>query len=1128
MKSNFTFLKSQWPELYSAAREAESQVKSAPRSCLFSCRYTLEQATHWLYDHDEYLKKPYAENLGALIHEPSFKENMPPSLFPKVKIIHKAGNLAAHSGRQPKAIDALQCVKELFHFLYWLYRSYSDVEPQDQEFKAALLVEETQEQDLTLKQIQELKAKLEDQAKALNDERKAHALTREELTARNEKVTETKERNASIPDPHDYSEAETREYIIDLLLREAGWDLEKPNVREFPVVGMPTKSGKKDGKGKADYVLWGDDGKPLAVVEAKRTTANASKGKRQAELYADCLEQMYDQRPILFYTNGYETFIWDDTFYPPRPVQGFHKKDELQRLVMRRTQSKDLSEVGLNPDIAGRPYQQEGLRRVTGTFEERQRKALVVMATGTGKTRFSISLADVLQRAGWAKRILFLADRNALVRQAKNAFLALMPDSNPLDIRTDRESGDTERVVLSTYHTMMGVIDEFENGVRRFGVGHFDLIIIDEAHRSVYQKFGAIFDYFDSLLLGLTATPRDEVDRNTYELFELEDEVPTYNYELAVAVEQGHLVPPTNISVPLKFPREGVKYDELPADEKDQFEDTFWKDGDDSLREIDKSQLNKWLFNQDTVDKVLKFLFENGIKIDGGEKLGKTIIFAANIPHARYIQERFDSNFPKEAGKYARIIASGEDYGPFAESLLEEFSQSDKLPQIAISVDMLDTGVDVPEVVNLVFFKRVYSRVKFHQMIGRGTRLCENLFAPGEHKEQFVIFDFCENFEFFSNNPAGYENGGGQPLHQKIFLKRLGLLRLLAEGEQITDDDDKFLESVKDKLYRTINGLNVDSFMVRPAREYVERYADLERWDSVSDEDEADLSNHLAKLKSDFDEGNGLCKRFDMIILNAQTCLLTKDSAFEGYKGKISALAQALTDKATIPAVQKEMVLIEAILTDEFWAEPSCGLLERIRIALRELIRFLDTETQEPVYTNFTDTLGEATEVDLPGDGLSLAKYRLKVEQFIRSHMDHIAINKLYMNKPINTVDISELERMLFSAEEIGDKNRFSTAFGEDYTLGTLIRNIVGLDRSAAENAFQEFIQSGNYNADQIHFVNHIIEHLTSQGTMDPGLLFESSPYIDRHPHGVGGVFSMHDARKVLDLVEVINDNAVA
>lgn len=1122
--SNFTFLKSQWPELYSAAREAESQVKSAPRSCLFSCRYTLEQAAHWLYDHDEYLKKPYAENLGALIHEPSFKENMPPSLFPKVKIIHKAGNLAVHSGRQPKPIDALQCVKELFHFLYWLYRSYSDTEPQDHIFQAKLLTEESSKPDLNLKQIQELKQKLDKQAKALEEERKAHALTLEELAARNEKVAETKERNASIPDPHDYSEAETRKYIIDLLLREAGWNLEKPKVREFEVQGMPTKSGN----GKVDYVLWGDDGKPLAVVEAKRTTKDAATGRRQAELYAECLEQMYGQRPIIFYTNGYETFIWDDKFYPPRPVQGFHKKDELERLILRRTQSRKLSDVELKTDIAGRPYQMEGLRRVTGTYEERQRKALVVMATGTGKTRFSISLADVLQRAGWAKRILFLADRNALVKQAKNAFLTLMPDSNPLDIRTDRDSGDTARVVLSTYHTMMGVIDELEDGVRRFGVGHFDLIIIDEAHRSIYQKFGAIFDYFDSLLLGLTATPRDEVDRNTYNLFELEDGVPTFHYELAEAVDKGYLVPPTNISVPLKFPRQGVKYDELPDDEKQEFEKTFWKNGDTSIREIDKSQLNKWLFNQDTVDKVLKYLMENGIKVEGGEKLGKTIIFAASIPHARFIQKRFDANFPKDAGHFARIIASGEEYGQYAESQLEEFSQNDKLPQIAISVDMLDTGVDVPEVVNLVFFKRVYSRVKFNQMIGRGTRLCLDLFAPGLDKEKFVIFDFCENFEFFGKTPKGYENGGGQPLHQRIFLKRLELLRKLAAEDKPGDADEKFLENIKDKLYRTISGLNIDSFMVRPAREHVERFADLARWDSISDEDEADLNEHLASLKSEFDEGNALCKRFDMIVLNAQACLLTKDSAFEGHKGKIIALAQALTDKATIPAVQKEMDIIENILTDEFWSEPSCALLERLRVSLRELIRFLDKETQEPVYTNFTDELGEAEEVDLPDDPTYLAKYKLKVQQYILAHQDHMTIHKLRMNRPIAEQDMKELERMLFKSEEVGSRERFCTVFGEEYSLGTLIRNIVGLDRAATELAFADFLKAGNYTAEQIHFVNHIIEHLTSQGTMAPSLLFKSSPFIDKHTSGVAGVFSMDDARKVIDAVKVVNGNAVA
>jgi len=1118
--SNFTFLKSEWPDLFASAREAEQQVQTAPRSCLFSCRYALERATRWLYKHDDYLKQPYNDNLGALIHEPTFRENMPPELFAKVKVIHTSGNLAAHSGKQLSALDSYRCLKELFHFLYWLYRSYSEVEPQEFEFRSDLLpVKDKAKADRTQEQVLALKKEMEERDKRLAEEEVAHTAALEELAELKKQILAAKERNAEIPDTHDYSEAETRVYIIDLLLREAGWDIEAENVREFPVTGMPNQSGK----GNVDYVLWGDDGKPLAVVEAKRTTADAKKGRTQAERYANCLEAMYGRRPFIYYTNGYETNFWDDSAYPPRPVQGFHKKVELERLMLRRTQARKLASVELNKNIAGgkRPYQEEGIRRVTEDFTDKRRKALVVMATGTGKTRFAIALSDILQRAGWAKRILFLADRNALVKQAKNAFLQHLPDSNPVDIRQARGEGQTARVVLSTYPTMMGVIDEMEDGERRFGIGHFDLVIIDEAHRSVYQKYRAIFEYFDSLLLGLTATPRDEVDHNTYSLFELEDGVPTFHYELDKAVDEGWLVPPKCISVPLKFQREGIKYDDLSDEEKKEFEATFWDEEGNGVREVDKSMLNKWLFNKDTVDKVLKHLMSNGLKVEGGDRLGKTILFAANHKHAEFIQERFDANFPKHAGKFARVIDS---HDACAQDLLEKFEVANNTPHLAISVDMLDTGVDVPEVLNLVFFKRVYSKVKFHQMIGRGTRLCEDLFAPGKHKAEFLIFDFCENFEFFNAQPDGFVNTASAPLHQRIFLKRLDLLLSLSRQ----DSEPEFKESVKEFLYRTVSGMNLDSFMNRPAREYVERYADLSRWDTLTQEDEADIVEYLAPLQSDFAEGDIFCRRFDLLILNAQTELLAGDKAFEGRKAALMGIAEKLVEKCTVPQIAQNLDLLEAMQDGKFWAEPSCGLLEQIRLIVRELVRFLDKSDQKPVYTDFEDEISEGDEVELPGNAGSMARYRLKVQQYLREHQDHITIHKLRMNKSITGSDIKELERMLDEAEEVGGKDRLKQAFENGRSLGELIRGLVGLDRAAAQVAFADFLEEGRYTANQIHFVGLIIDHLTQTGTMDPKLLFESPPFTDDHSSGVAGVFSIEEAKKVINCLQQINENAVA
>jgi type I restriction enzyme R subunit len=370
------------------------------------------------------------------------------------------------------------------------------------------------------------------------------------------------------------------------------------------------------------------------------------------------------------------------------------------------------------------------------------------MAPGAGKTRTLVALVDLLMRANWVKRVLFLADNITLAHQTLNAFKRHMPSSAPVNLVTEKEGQG--RVYVSTYPDMMNLIDETVDGKRLFGPDHFGLVVIDEAHPSVCRKYGAIFDYFDSFLVGLTATPKNEVDRDTYRLFNLQRGVPTDAYGLDEAVSDGYLLPPRAVSVPLKFVRVGPRYDDLSEEEKEQWDAIEWDEPGAVSRQIDPPALSKWLLNADTVDKVLEHLMAHGQKVAAGDRLGKTIIFAQNNAHAQLIAERFDANYPHLKGIFARIIAHGE---PYAQSLFEDFSIADRPPHIAIAVDMLDTGIDVPEIVNLVFFKAVRSRTKFWQMLGRGTRLCSDLFGPGRHKEFFCVFDFCQNFEFFNQNP---------------------------------------------------------------------------------------------------------------------------------------------------------------------------------------------------------------------------------------------------------------------------------------------------------------------------------------------------------------------------------------
>jgi type I restriction enzyme R subunit len=540
--SNFAFLLFEWSLLHEAAIKAEGMANTDARTSCFYARRTLELAVAWLYKHDKAFHLPYQDQLSALIHEPSFRQVVGEALFTKAKLIKELGNQAVHSTRKVVAADALAATRELFHFCYWLARTYGQRDRPDPSLrfltalmpKASAAAAPAQSVD----QLQKLEAQLHDKDEKLSTLLSDKAALNAELKQLQAEVAAAKKANSAQPDTHDYSEAETRSAFIDQLIKEAGWMLDEKKSFEVEVTGMPNIQGK----GYVDYVLWGDDGKPLALKEAKRTTKNAKVGQQQAKLYADCLEKQYGQRPIIFCTNGYEHWLWDDVCYPPRAVQGFFKKQELELMIQRRTSRKKLADAVINEDIVGRYYQTRAVRRITETFEKDQlRKALVVMATGAGKTRTVIALADLLMRCNWAKRVLFLADRVALVNQAVRAFKVHLPDSSPVNLVTEKNTDG--RVYVSTYQTMMGLIDDAFDGQRRFGVGHFDLIIIDEAHRSVYQKYGAIFNYFDSLLVGLTATPKDEIDHNTYGLFDLETGVPTDAYALDRAVADGHLVP---------------------------------------------------------------------------------------------------------------------------------------------------------------------------------------------------------------------------------------------------------------------------------------------------------------------------------------------------------------------------------------------------------------------------------------------------------------------------------------------------------------------------------------------------------------------------------------------------------
>lgn len=1119
--SNFSFLheNTQYALFASAAIEAEKVYTSAPAMCAVGCRKALELAVKWVYSADNTMQMPYKDNLQSLIHEPTFRFAVDYNTWGKLPFIIKLGNLAVHTERSVQASDALASLQGLFEFIQWVDYCYG-TDYEERKFDETLIPKEKVVVDT--KKIKEQESLLGEKDAEIEALRKQVEQMSEQITAAKEQHQQDRTFVAA-----DLSEFKTRKIYIDVDIKQMGWKFTGVDAdvqEEYPVEGMAGVVGQM---GYVDYVLFGKDGLPLAVVEAKRSSKDPNIGRKQAVLYADCLERKFGRRPMMFTTNGFETYFWDDRSSPQRKVSGIFSKDDLQKLMNRRTERLDLMAIPIDDKITDRYYQKEAIRAVCEQIGLGFRKHLLVMATGTGKTRTASSLTDVLSRGKYVTNVLFLADRTALVKQAKDDFKNYLPDMSLCNLCSNKDDRSA-RIVFSTYPTMLNAIDDMKakDGQRMFTPAHFDLIIIDESHRSIFKKYRTIFEYFDAIMVGLTATPKTDVDRNTYDFFEMEHGVPTYAYDYETAVYTDHvLVPYYNYEVKTKFLEEGITYDDLSDEDKERYEDDFIEDGlmPDC---IPSAQLNKFVFNETTVDTVLQDLMERGIRVEGGDRLGKTIIFAQNKRHAEFVLERFNKLYPQYCGVFAQRVICDDTY---AQTIIDAFKVPDKMPIIAVSVDMMDTGIDVPQCVNLVFFKKVRSKAKFWQMIGRGTRLCKGLTCTdqidGEYtdKKRFLIFDYCGNFEYFRAHKEGYETKEAKSLTENIFGKQVKLAVMLQESTYAEDEYQEWRSELVGTCYAQVLELNTELIAVKLRMQSVEKFKRPGSFDFINEGDKGELLQQIAPIVR-LDDTDEYAKRFDNFMYGLMISAMAQMPSFQYAQRQLRDIGTLLERKISIPQVKAKLMIIKEVNTDAFWEANNILLFEKVRKELRGLMQFLVEigPVKNPIITRLTDPIigeQEGVQLEPPYD---FEDYRAKVDRYVNENGNALAIYKLTHNIPLSVGDYRELERVLTS--ELGSKEDYAREFGNT-PFGLLVRKIAKLDHDAAMAAFSQFINNQSLSQKQITFVHKIINHIEQNGYMESVTILTKPPF-DK-PLSFTKLFDRKMQSEIMATINKVKDNAI-
>lgn len=1119
MKSiNFEFLRNGWDDLAALGGFAESYAHNDPQSALVKLRMFAERMVGGIY-RKLGLPAPVQPSFIDLLNNDTFKEITPKVVLDKFHAIRMHGNKAAH-GEKVSQNTALWLLKEAHDLARWFYVSQLAGEtascPDYQEPPAG-----GASADAKAKLKQEKKAALE---KLAAQEARLDALmneleqTRQQAAASEQQVADLAAVKATAKQTADvlqFDEATTRKRLIDSLLVATSWDVganganTEEVTQEEEVDGQPTATGK----GYADYVLWDDKGKPLAVIEAKKTAVDAEKGRTQARLYADSLEKKHQQRPVIFYTNGFDIWIWDDAAgYPPRKLFGFYSKDSLEYLLFQRLNKKSLDTFSPKPDIAGRLYQVESIKRVTEQFTNKHRKTLIVQATGTGKTRVAISLTDLLIRAGWVKRVLFLCDRRELRKQAKNAYNDFL-DEPLVNVGARTAKDRNKRIYLATYPAMVKVFQSFD-------VGFFDLIIADESHRSIYNVYGDIFRYFDCLQVGLTATPVEFVSRNTFQLFNCENQHPTAYYPFERAVEEGYLVPFEVQTYTTDFLRRGIKYDQLTEEQRKQIEE----EGDDpELLNYEVRDVDKNVYNKDTGRHIIRNLMESGIRDASGQQVGKSIIFARNHEHAMLLRKVFDEMYPQYGGRFCQVI---DNYDPRAEQLIDDFKQADNELTIAISVDMLDTGIDVPEVVNLVFAKPVFSKVKFWQMIGRGTRLCPDLFGPNKHKTGFRIFDHWGNFDYFDFHYKPIEPTVSKPLMQMLFETRIELADAALQAAETG-----VFDMTAGLVLKDINRLPEESIAVREkwrTKRNLSRPEVLQAWEPST---VATLKTEIAPLMQWVNiRGFTDAHELDLLLTRMQIALMQKSSRFDDYK--ITLLDKVNSLQMHLNPVREKAEVIKQVRSTSFWDQVTVEALETVRQELRTIIHYRATGGVTPQQVKVVDIEEDQTQVQAGKRSSSIPTvdmkaYEKQVEEVLVGLFEKDAtLIKIRRGEPVTEKELQSLSSLVLTQNPDVRLEVLQEFYGEATPLDQILRSITGMEPESVRERFEEFVHKhSHFSAKQTRFLSLLQNHIAKNGAIELERLYED-PFTLVDADGIDGVFNEDDADELIHIINTFSPNS--